>query len=52
MEEVSEDTLSAISDLSEDNRKEFDDIYFALSELSNKKKEADKPRRPIGLCII
>jgi hypothetical protein len=48
LEEVSEETLSAISDLSEDTRKEFDDIYMALSELSNKQKAADKPRRPIG----
>jgi uncharacterized protein YeeX (DUF496 family) len=48
LEEVSEETLAAISDLSEDTRKEFDDIYIALSELSNKQKAADKPRRPIG----
>ncbi len=33
LEDVSEETLAAINDLSEDNRKEFDDIYIALAEL-------------------
>ncbi|MDH6358985.1 ORF6N domain-containing protein [Parabacteroides sp. PF5-9] len=48
LEEVSEETLAAINDLSEDNRKEFDDIYTALAELAAKHKQANKPRKPIG----
>jgi hypothetical protein len=48
LEEVSEETLAAINDLSEDNRKEFDDIYIALTELADKRKQEDKPRRRIG----
>jgi gas vesicle protein len=48
LEEISENTLATINDLSEDTRKEFDDIYTALSELSNKQKAIDKPRRTIG----
>jgi hypothetical protein len=43
LEEVSEETLAAINDLSEDNRKEFDDIYLALSQLAEKKKLQQKP---------
>ena len=43
-----EELWKAINDLSEDNRKEFDDIYLALAELANKQKVIDKPRRPIG----
>ena len=43
-----EELWKAINDLSEDNRKEFDDIYLALAELANKRKIADQPRRPIG----
>lgn len=37
LEEASEEALSAINDLSEDSRKEFDDIYLALSQLAQKK---------------
>lgn len=43
-----EELWKAINDLSEDNQKEFDDIYLALTELSVKQKETNKPRRPIG----
>lgn len=39
LEESSEDTLTAINDLSEDTRKELDDIYLALTELAEKKKK-------------
>lgn len=39
LEEVSEETLSALNDLSEESRKEFDDIYLALSQLAQKKKK-------------
>jgi len=45
LEQSGEDTLSAINDLSEDTRKEIDDIYIALAEMANKKKELDKPNR-------
>ena len=48
LEEVSEESLAAINDLSEDNRKEFDDIYIALAELATKHKQANKTRNPIG----
>lgn len=39
LEESSEDTLAANNDLSEDTRKELDDIYLALTELAEKKKK-------------
>ena len=48
LEEMTEETLSAINDLSEDTRKEFDDIYIALSEMSDKQKKSTKSRNPIG----
>lgn len=38
LEEINEETLSAINDLSEESRREFDDIYLALSQLAQKKK--------------
>lgn len=48
LEEMTEETLSAINDLSEDTRKEFDDIYIALSEMSDKQQKSTKSRNPIG----
>ena len=45
LEQSGEDTLAAINDLSEDTRKEIDDIYIALSEMADKKKESVKPNR-------
>ena len=45
LEQSGEDTLSAINDLSEDTRKEIDDIYIALAEMASKKKEPGKPNR-------
>ena len=51
LEEVSEETMAAISDLSEDTRKELDDIYMALSQLAAKQKKASKPQ-PIGYKAI
>lgn len=45
LEQSGEDTLASINDLSEDTRKELDDIYIALAEMANKKKELDKPNR-------
>jgi flagellar capping protein FliD len=47
-----EDLWKAINDLSEENQKEFDDIYLALSELAAKQKQinqsASTPKRAIG----
>ena len=50
LEEGTEDTIAAINDLSEDTRKELDDIYFALSQLADKQKQITKKneRKPIG----
>lgn len=48
LEQGNEDTLSAINDLSEDTRRELDDIYLALSQLADKQKQAPTDRRPIG----
>lgn len=50
LEESSEDTLAAINDLSEDTQKELDDIYIALTELSEKKKLPN--RNAIGYVAI
>lgn len=50
LEEISEDTFAAINDLSEDNRKEFDDIYLALSQLAISKKQI--ANNPIGYKAI
>ena len=45
-----EDLWKAINDLSEENQKEFDDIYLALSELAAKQKQINQTpiKRPIG----
>jgi len=50
LEEGTEDTIAAINDLSEDTRKELDDIYLALSQLAEKQKQITKKneRKPIG----
>ena len=50
LEEGTEDTIAAINDLSEDTRKELDDIYLALSQLADKQKQITKKneRKPIG----
>lgn len=50
LEEGNEDTIAAINDLSEDTRKELDNICLALSQLAEKQKHANKQteRRPIG----
>ena len=52
LEEISEETMAAISDLSEDTRKEFDDIYLALSQLAAKQKKISKSQSPIGYKAI
>ena len=50
LEEGTEDSIAAINDLSEDTRKELDDIYLALSQLAEKQKQITKKneRKPIG----
>jgi len=45
-----EETLASINDLSEDTRREMDDIYIALGEMA-KKKIDDGKRNPIGFVI-
>ena len=51
MERNDEDNMEAINDLSEDMRKEIDNIYLAIAALSVKPQEEDKPRNPIGFKI-
>lgn len=50
LEEGTENTLEALNDLSEDTRKELDDIYLALSQLADKQKQVSQKteRKPIG----
>ena len=48
LERNDEDNAEAINDLSEDMRKELDNIYEAIAALSAKTSQAKQPRRPIG----
>ena len=50
IEQSCKDNADAVSDLSEDIQKEFDDIYLALSQLAAKQKGDDtqKDRQKIG----
>ena len=50
LQEGNEDTIAAVNDLSEDTRKELDDIYLALSQLADKQKQINqqRERKPIG----
>lgn len=48
LERADEDNAEAVNDLSEDMRKELDNIYEAIAALSVKVPEASKPRRRIG----
>ena len=52
LEEGTEDTIAAINGLSEDTRKELDDIYLALSQLADKQKQITRKseRKPIGFA--
>ena len=52
LEEISEETMAAINDLSEDTRTELDDIYLALSQLASKPKQAIIQRPAIGYKAI
>lgn len=45
LEQSGEETLAALNDLSEDTRKEMDEIYLALAEMANNRKEQNKPNR-------
>jgi len=45
LEQSEEETLSSMNDLSEDTRREMDDIYIALAEMANMKKDPEKPNR-------
>ncbi len=48
LERNDEDNMEAINDLSEDMRKEIDNIYLAIAELSVKPQQIEQPRNPIG----
>lgn len=48
LERNDEDNVEAVNDLSEDMRKELDNIYQAIAALSVKTPTIDKPRQPIG----
>ena len=50
LEQGSEETIAAINDLSEDTRRELDDIYLALSQLADKQKRTTIDRKPIGFA--
>lgn len=51
LERNDEDNMEAINDLSEDMRKEIDNIYLAIAALSVKPQQAQLPRKPIGFNI-
>ncbi len=48
LERNDEDTMGAVNDLSEDIRKDIDNLYNAIGELSVKSPQLEKPRRRIG----
>ena len=48
LERADEDNAEAVNDLSEDMRKELDNIYQAIAALSVKTPQAHKQPRPIG----
>jgi hypothetical protein len=48
LERNNEDTLEAVNDLSEDIRKDIDNLYNAIGELSIKPAQVEKPRNPVG----
>jgi len=55
LEEALENNLEAVNDLSEDVRREIDNIYQAIGELSIRQKELEekpkpKPMEPVGFC--
>jgi hypothetical protein len=48
LERNDEENMEAINDLSEDMRKEIDNIYQAIAALSIKSQSTPQPRKPIG----
>ena len=48
LEDALENNLGAVNDLSEEMRKELDNIYNAIGALSIKHQEAQKPRNAVG----
>ena len=50
-ERADEDNAEAVNDLSEDMRKELDNIYEAIAALSVKVPQAHRPDRPIGFKL-
>ena len=51
LERNDEDNMEAVNDLSEDMRKELDNIYQAIAALSVKPQQAQPPRNPIGFKV-
>ena len=51
LERADEDNAQAVNDLSEDMRKELDNIYEAIAALSVKVPQARQPARPIGFKL-
>lgn len=52
LERADEDNAEAVNDLSEDMRKELDNIYEAIAALSVKVPQARKQPRPIGYKML
>jgi hypothetical protein len=48
LERNDEDAMEAVNDLSEDIRKDIDNLYNAIGELSVRPAQVEKPRRRIG----
>ena len=51
LERNDEDNMEAVNDLSEDMRKELDNIYQAIAALSVKPQQAQPPLNPIGFKV-
>lgn len=51
LERADEDNAQAVNDLSEDVRKELDNIYEAIAALSVKVPQTRRPARPIGFKL-
>lgn len=51
LERANEDNTAAINDLSEDIRRELDDIYLAIAALSVKPAKTEQPRQRIGYNV-
>ena len=51
LERNDEENMEAVNDLSEDMRKELDNIYQAIAALSVKPQKSQPPRNPIGFKV-